>query len=193
MTQRKRRRVIETRTVLYRSLPLRALISHTALLFWGTVSSLLIQLYNTVACTCNARVCYTLRDSWASDTHTIVPKIQRRVKVQFLLTISRLSARGFSAWTWHFLHLPPPIFFLLAKTFCVIILLDGGQPVLTLPLTSSPSSGLQVKDFVMLQQAAELEELQLQPECSGVALASRHKITISMCCVCNKLHFFFSL
>lgn len=81
-------------------------------------------------------------------------------------------------------------FFLLAKTFCVIILLDGGQPVLTLPLTSS---GLQVKDFVMLQQAAELEELQLQPECSGVALASRHKITISMCCVCNKLHFFFSL
>lgn len=39
--------------------------------------------------------------------------------------------------------------------------------------------GLQVKDFVMLQQAAELEELQLQPVCSGVALVSPPKITIS--------------
>lgn len=59
--------------------------------------------------------------------------------------------------------------------------------MLTLPLTSSPSSGLQAKDFVMLQQAAELEELQLQPVCFGLALASHHKITISMRWVCNKL------
>lgn len=80
--------------------------------------------------------------------------------------------------------------FSAGKDVCVIILLDGGQPALTLPLTSIPYSGLQVKDFVMLQQAAELEELQLQPVCSGVALASRQKITISIHRVCNKLHFF---
>lgn len=52
--------------------------------------------------------------------------------------------------------------------------------MLTLPLTSIPSSGLQVKDFVMLQQAAELEELQLQPQ----------NITISMRRVCSKVPFF---
>lgn len=81
-------------------------------------------------------------------------------------------------------------FFFAGKDVCVIILLDGGQPVLTLPLTSIPYSGLQVKDFVTLQQAAELEELQRQPVRSGVALVSRPKTTISMPRVCNKLFLF---
>lgn len=63
----------------------------------------------------------------------------------------------------------------------------------TLPLTSIPYSGLQAKDFVMLQQAAELEELQLQPVRSGVALVSRPNITISVPRVCNKLFLFWGL
>lgn len=65
--------------------------------------------------------------------------------------------------------------------------------MLTLPLTSIPYSGLQVKDFVTLQQAAELEELQRQPVRSGVALVSRPKTTISMPRVSNKLFLFFGL
>lgn len=67
-------------------------------------------------------------------------------------------------------------FFFAGQDICVIILLDGGQPALTLPLTSIPYSGLQVRDFVMLQQAAELEELQLQPVCSGSLPSEDHHL-----------------
>lgn len=82
-------------------------------------------------------------------------------------------------------------YFFAGKDVCVIILLNGGQPVLTLPLTSIPYSGLQVKDFVMLQQAAELEELQLQPLCFGVALPPLRRLLTSllMRCVCVQAPF----
>lgn len=69
--QEKKKEVIETGTVLHRSVPLRVLISQTAFLFWGTFATLLIQLCNTAACTCNVIACYVLRVRRDSEgTHT---------------------------------------------------------------------------------------------------------------------------